>query len=58
MTGHEEAVQPVTMTAMDVADADHSGEESDELSPSSPEDGEGHGVVRNRRGIRLKQNFD
>jgi multidrug efflux pump subunit AcrB len=46
--------------AMSTEDADHSGEEADELAMSSPEtaDEEGEGIVRKRRGIRLKQDLN
>lgn len=54
----EVAVNPSIILAVDADDADHSGEESDELSMPSVEGDEGHGIVHKRRGIRLKQNFD
>jgi hypothetical protein len=53
---HEAAAPPhAARHAMDVDDADHSGEDADELSLPSGEGEEGHGTVRKRRGIRLKQ---
>jgi hypothetical protein len=55
---HEAAASPAAMHAMDVDDADHSGEDADELSLPSGKGEEGHGTVRKRRGIRLKQFLD
>jgi hypothetical protein len=64
------AIEPVSAEAMAASapvvhaasanDANHSGEEADEHVTSSPEmaDEEGEGIVRKRRGIRLKQDLN
>ena len=48
-----------SVQAASVNDANHSGEEADEHDTSSPEmtNEEGEGIVRKRRGIRLKQDL-
>jgi hypothetical protein len=50
---------PAARTAIE-NEANHSGEEADEHVKSSPEmaDEDGEGVVRKRRGIRLKQDLN
>jgi hypothetical protein len=52
------AAPPVHLHVPDEDDADHSGEESDELSLSPGEDAGGQGPGPKRRGIRLKQHLD
>jgi hypothetical protein len=49
-----------TAQAAIASDANHSGEEADEHGISSPElsDEESTGIVRKRRGIRLKQDLN
>jgi hypothetical protein len=55
-----EAITAGDTAAASASDANHSGEEADEHGISSPElsDEDGQGVVRKRRGIRLKQDLN
>jgi hypothetical protein len=58
----EPVVEDVPLArAVSADDADHSGEETDEITTSSTgvaDEDEGEGIVRKRRGIRLKQDLN